>query len=153
LSGPEADPASLALDETERVMLAARARAFASALNEPAARARYDRLTDAVASGSIPPDLIGPLELMLDLLLQKAPTDSEPVLQSVFQRTPRGQALSSASRDVNAALRALRGQRLEHLRVSASPGRSSLVLETDRVRITLAVDNAGPRVESVESTA
>ena len=94
-----------------------------------------------------------PLELMLDLLLQKAPTDSEPVLQSIFQRTPRGQALSSAARDVNAALRALRGQRLEHLRVSASPGRSSLVLETDRVRLTLAVDNAGPRVESVESTA
>jgi hypothetical protein len=148
-----ATEAELALADAERDILSHRVRAFAEALTDAGARDRYERLAAAAANGSIPSDLIGPLELVLDLLLQKAPTDSEPVLLGVFKRTPRGVALASNAREVNEALRTLRGQRLEHLRVSASPGRSSLVLETDRVRITLAVDNAGPRVESVESTA
>jgi hypothetical protein len=126
-------------------------RGFADALGDPGSRARYTQLADAASVGTVPPELVGPLEVMLDLLLQRAPTDSEPILLSIFQRTPRGQALASAAREVNTALRALRGQRLEHLRLSASPGRHSLVLETDRVRITLAIDSAGARIESLDA--
>ena len=144
---------SLILADAEREVLSSRVRAFADALSDPAARARYEHLAEAASTGSIPVDQTPTLELMLELLLQKAPTDSEPVLLGVFQRTPRGQALASSAREVNAALRTLRGQRLEHLRLSASPGRHRLVLETDRVRITLVLDNAGARVESVESSA
>jgi hypothetical protein len=148
-----ATEADLVLADAERDVLAARARAFAAALPDPVARARYETLSAAASEGSISAELIGPLEVMLDLLLQRAPTDSEPVLQSIYQRTPRGQALASATREVNQALRALRGQRLDVVRLSAAPGRHSLVLETDRVRLVLVVDNAGSRIESVESTA
>jgi hypothetical protein len=144
---------ALELAEAERAVLTSRLRAFADAFTEPAARARYLALADAAASGAVPHELVGPLETMLELLLQRAPTDSEPVLSSVYKRTPRGQALTTAAHDVNTALRALRGQRLETLRLAAAPGRQTLTLETDKVRIVLAVDNAGPRVESLESTA
>jgi hypothetical protein len=148
----EAEPA-LILEEPEREILADRARDFALLLNDPESRIRYQRLSNAADEGEIPDDLVGPLEVMLDLILQKAPTESEPVLMNVFRRTPRGQALASAARDINTALRSLRGQRLENVRFSSSPGRHALVLETDRVRLTLALDNAGPRIDTVESTA
>jgi hypothetical protein len=143
----------LVLEDAERDLLFRRARAFARLLNDPESQIRYERLSEAALSGSIPADLIGPLEVMLDLILQKAPTDSEPVLANIYKRTPRGQTLASAARDINSALRALRGQRLEHLRFASAPGRHSLVVETDKVRLTLAFDSAGARVESVESTA
>jgi hypothetical protein len=40
---------------------------------------------------------------------------------------------------------------MQTLRVSAvGPGRYSLILETDRVRLSLVLDPAGPRIETAE---
>ena len=90
------------------------------------------------------------VEALLDLVLQRGRPLAEPVLLGIFGRTPRGQSLASATHDVNRALRSLKGQPLEAIRLSSTPGRYALTLETDRARLTLVMDQAGPRIESLE---
>jgi len=131
-------------------VLAAEARAFAARVGDPATRARYEALAQAAEAGTVPPELVPSVEALLDLVLQRGRPLAEPVLLGIFGRTPRGRELSSATSDVNKALRALKGQPLEVVRLSASPGRYALVLETERARLSLVLDGAGPRIESLE---
>jgi hypothetical protein len=112
-------------------------------------RARYEQLAQAAASGVVADDLVPALESLLDLALTQRPL-AQPVLSGVFERTPRGQELAAATREVNAALRSLKGQRLEVMRVTTSPGRYGLIVETEQVRLSLVLDQAGPRVETAE---
>jgi hypothetical protein len=140
------------LEPSEAESLAAEAAAFAQALPDPAARARYERLATAAAGGQVPDDLLPALETMLELLFDTGRVSNRAVSQAVFARTPRGQAQSAAAREVSRALRTLRGQTLADLRLSASgPSRHTLVLETDRCRLTLEFDRAGARVASLEA--
>ena len=132
-------------------MLAADAAAFARALPDPAAQARYERLAAAAASGAVPDDLVPALETMLELLFEKGRPSNRAVLQALFARTPLGRQQSAAAREVNQALRTLRGQTLQEVRLSAGPSRHTLVVETDRCRLTLELDKAGARVASLEA--
>jgi hypothetical protein len=141
----------LKLEPAEAEVLALDARAFAAALGEPSARERYLRLASAAAEGSIPDDLVPGLETMLELVFEKGRPSNRAVLQAVYGKTPRGRQQSAAAREVNKALRTLRGQKLEDLRLSAGPSRHTLVLETDRVRLTLELDSAGARIASLET--
>jgi hypothetical protein len=139
------------LEGVEAEVLAADAAAFARALSDPAAQARYERLTSAAAAGAIPDDLVPALEAMLELLFDKGRPSNPAVLQAVFGKTPRGRRQSSAAREVNQALRTLRGHVLQDVRLSAGPGRHTLVLETDRCRLTLELDRDGARLASLEA--
>jgi hypothetical protein len=143
---------SLELRPAEAEVLALDARAFAAAIGDPATRERYLRLAAAaVDEGSIPEPLVAPLETMLELLFEKGRPSNRAVLQALYARTPRGQQQSAAAREVNKALRTLRGQKLEDVRLTAGPSQHTLVLETDRVRLTLELDRAGARVASLET--
>src|SRR5690348_9038484 len=116
------------LEAAEGEVLATEAAAFARALPDPAARARYERLSSTSRSGEIPDDLVAPLETMLELLFNTGRVANRAVLQSIFARTPRGKQLSSASREVNRALATLRGQTLTDVRLSSvGPSQQSLV--------------------------
>jgi hypothetical protein len=84
-------------------------------------------------------------------VFEKGRPSNRAVLQAVYGRTPRGQQQNAASRAVNKALRTLRGQQLQDVRLSAGPSRHTLVLETDRCRLTLELDAAGARVASLET--
>jgi len=108
-------------------------------------------LAAAAGSGAVPQDLVGPLETMLELVFEKGRPSNRAVLQAIYTRTPRGRQLSTAAREVNDALRTLKGQRLEDVRLSAGPSKHTLVLETDRCRLTLELDAAGARVASLET--
>jgi hypothetical protein len=141
----------LTLEPAEREVLAAEARAFAARVSDPETRARYFALTEAAEQGTVPAELVRSVEALIDLLLQRGRPLAEPVLSGIFARTPRGRELASAAREVNRAMRALAGQSLHQVHLSAGPGRYGLTLETDRVRLTLVMDNAGPRIESVET--
>lgn len=88
---------------------------------------------------------------MLELLFEKGRPSNRAVLQAIFAKTPRGRQQSAAARDVNEALRTLKGQRIEELRLTAGPSRHTLVVETDRCRLTLELDAAGARVVSLEA--
>jgi hypothetical protein len=112
-------------------------------------RARYERLAAAAEEGTVPDALLPSLEALLELALQRRPL-AEPVLSGLFARTPRGLELENAARAVNAALRSLRGQQLQQLHLTAGPRRYALTLETDHVRLSLVLDEAGPRIESAE---
>ncbi|MBV9581155.1 MAG: hypothetical protein JO057_21445 [Chloroflexi bacterium] len=140
------------LEAAEADVLAAEASAFARALPDPSASARYERLAAAAAARDIPDDLLAPLQTMLELLFTTGRVTNRAVLQSVFARTPRGRQLAAAAREVNRALRTLRGQTLTDVRLSAAgPSQQSLVIETDRCRLTLELDRDGARIASLEA--
>jgi hypothetical protein len=133
-------------------VLALDAAAFARALSDPAARRRYERMAWAAAhEAKVPEDLVSALETMLELVFEKGRPSNRAVLQAIYGKTPRGRQQSSAAREVNEALRALMGQRLEEMRVSAGPSGHTLVVQTDRCRLTLELDAAGARVTSLET--
>jgi hypothetical protein len=119
-------------------------------VGDPATQARYVALAEAASAGVVPPELVPSVEALLDLVLQRGRPLAEPVLLGIFARTPRGQELASLTRDVNGALRTLKGQPLQVVRLSSTPGRYALTVETDRARLTLVLDSAGPRIESLE---
>jgi hypothetical protein len=119
-------------------------------VGDPSTQARYVALAEAASAGAVPPELVPSVEALLDLVLQRGRPLAEPVLLGIFGRTPRGRELATATRDVNAALRALRGQPVQVVRLSSTPGRYALTLETDRARLTLVMDSSGPRIESLE---
>jgi len=140
------------LEAAEADVLAMEAAAFARALPDPAAQARYERLSSSAAAGDIPEELVVPLQTMLELLFDTGRVANRAVLQSIFARTPRGRHLSSAARDVNRALSTLRGQTLADVRLSSvGPSLQSLVIETDRCRLTLEIDRDGARIASLEA--
>jgi hypothetical protein len=141
----------LKLESGEAEVLAADATRFARALSDPAAQARYLRLAAAASEGAVPDELVPAVETMLELLFEKGHPSNRAVLQAVFGKTPRGKQRSAAAREVNRALKTLRGQKLEELRLSAGPSGQSLIIETDRVRLTLELDSAGARVASLET--
>ena len=139
------------LSAAEADVLASDARAFAAALPDTVARERYVRLAASASEGAVADEFVPALETMLELLFERGKPSNPAVLQSVYAKTPRGRALNSAARDVNRALQVLRGQVLQEVRVSAAPSRHTLVLETDRARVTLELDRAGARVASLET--
>lgn len=139
------------LAPAEADVLAGEAASFASALSDPRAQERYQRLAAVAAEGEVPDELIAALETMLELLFEKGRPSNRAVLQSIFGKTPRGRQQSAAAREVTKALRTLRGQVLEDLQLSAGPTAHRLVLQTDRCRLTLELDGAGARVASLET--
>lgn len=140
------------LEPAEGEALSAEAAAFARALPDPAARARYERLAAAAADGTVPDDLVGSLETMLELLFDTGRVMNRAVLQSVWGRTARGNAQARAARDVNRALETLRDQTVAEVRLSpGGPSRHTLVIETDRCRVTLEIDRGGARIASLET--
>src|SRR5215475_13132449 len=140
------------LEPTESDVIATEAAAFARALPDPAARARYEHLSAAASAGEIPDDLVAPLETMLELLFTTGRVTNRALLQSVFARTPRGHHLASAAREVNRALAALQGQTIAEVRLSAvGPSLQSLVIETDRCRLTLEIDRDGARIATLDT--
>jgi hypothetical protein len=149
-------PGAVELKPEERDVLAEAAAAFAGRMADPETRERYLELGRAVGEGSVPEPLVPSLEAMLELLLQSGQVrlrhgpEAEGLLSDVYYRTPRGAGLRQAARDVTRALEALRGQTLEKLSVMAGPGRHTLVVDTDRCRLTLKLDAAGARVDKVE---
>ena len=139
------------LEPAEAEVLANDAAAFAGALADPISKARYVRMAEAAAAGEVPEELVPAVETMLELLFDKGRPSNRAVLQAIFAKTPRGRQQSVAAREVNKALRSLHGQRLENLRLTAGPSRHTLVLETDRCKLTLELDSAGARVASLET--
>ena len=140
------------LESAEAETVGAEAAAFARALADPDARGRYSRLAEAAAAGEIPDELVAPLETMLELLFDTGRVANRAVLQSVFAKTPRGRHLSAAAREVSRALQTLRAQTLIDVRLSTGgPSLHSLVLETDRCRLTLEIDRDGARIASLEA--
>jgi hypothetical protein len=148
--------AALELEPAEQEILLQDVPAFARTLKDPASQARYAALAEAVATGSVPAALHGPLETMLELALQtkairnRHGPDAERALTDLYFRTGRGAVQRQAARDVTRALEALTGQTIERIAVTAAPGRHVISVNTDRAHLTLSVDRGGVQVDRVE---
>jgi hypothetical protein len=149
--------AGLAVDPAQREVLVEEIAALAAAVRDPESRERYAALRAAVEAGEVSDDLAGPLEGLLEMLLQTGRArrihgaDGEQSLLRLFHKTPRGAAARRATEAVNEALRGLRGQTLEDILFTVQgPGVYRLGLATDRCRLTVEIDRHGLSVESLE---
>jgi hypothetical protein len=141
----------------EQELLAPEIATFAAALHDPAARARYAALGEAVAAGEVGEELVDGLAAVLEVGLLNGRfrrlfgPEGEQTLSRVYGRTPTGAARAAEAAAVTKALAALRGQVIEEITISAGgPGGYSLTIDTDRCEINVRLDRGGVRVNSVE---
>lgn len=144
------------ISATEQELLVPEIMAFSRALRDPGARAPYDALRAEVEEGEVDDDLLPHLGNVLEIGLQSGRlrrfygADGEQALSRLFHRTPVGSGLAEVARTVTEALRALQGQVIEEVKVSAlGPGTYGITLDTDQCQITMRMDRSGVRVENV----
>ena len=139
------------LQPAEAEVVSVEASAFARALPDPAARARYEALASAAKSGAIPDELIAPLQTMLELVFDTGRPTNRAVLQAVYAKSPHGRQQAAAAREINRALESLEGQTIARLRFSGGPSEHTLSIETDRVRVQLEFDRRGAHISQLET--
>lgn len=157
---PRDEPSALAgglrLSSTEQELLGSEIRAVAALHPDPAARQRYAELASLVETGSVPTARLEQLASFLEIGLQSGRIrriygpDGEQAFGRIFQRTPRGAEATAAAEAVTAALRAVRGQVIDDLTVTAlGPGAYSILLDTRQCQVTIRLDRGGVRIDSV----
>lgn len=152
---PDRRDQPLALSPDEREVVATVADAYAAAV--PGQRsAPYRDLADAARCGEVPAALTDVLERVCTLALQTGRArelgraEAERALMAVLRRSPGGRALAEVLEDVNRALASLAGRRLRSVRATMRlPGRYSLALEVEGLRLTLGLGPEGLQVESL----
>jgi hypothetical protein len=152
-----ADNEPLKLDRLQRDILAPQLEPFLAAAADPASRASYLALRDAIETLEVPAELSGRLGAIAEVLLTSGRVRSaygpgaEVALWSLFQKTPRGREISASIVAMNAALKRLEGQQLEHLSALArGPGAYALTLKTAECQLVIRFEPAGVRFETVE---
>lgn len=148
---------SLALDTVQREVLLEELATLVVSLHGPAAREPYEELAASVDEGALGEELLGRLEVFLEMLLQTGRVrkvhgaEAEQALLRLFHQTPRGSAARRSTQSVNAALASLGGQPIESMLFTVQgPGVYRLGIATDHCRLTLEIDRHGVTVESLE---
>jgi hypothetical protein len=144
------------IEQDERPVLAAEARALAERLDDPEFRAPYELMAAAVEAGEVPEEVASAVGALAALALEtgRARSVHGPAgvraLLSVWKRTPQGMDAASEVDELNTALTALRGLPLESLRVAVTgPGAFSLSIGTPDYEVRLVVDRGGIRLASL----
>ncbi|MFY9825121.1 MAG: hypothetical protein WAM82_27330 [Thermoanaerobaculia bacterium] len=152
------DTSAVTLDAVQRDVLGEELATLAASLQNPTARAPYEELAAAVASGEVEEEHLRRLEGILEMTLQTGRVrrlhgaQGEQALLRLFHRTPRGAAAWRATQAVNDALATLAGQTLEGMLFTVQgPGVFRLGISTDLCRLTLEIDRHGVTVESLEA--
>jgi hypothetical protein len=146
----------LTLSPAEQEVLTSEIVPFAETLRDPGLRERYGELHAAVQAGAVPGSMVGLVEALAELVLQtqrvrrRHGPEAERALSALYYRTPRGAGLRESAREVNAALSALRGQRLEEFAFTPTPGGQRLTIATEQGQVEVLIDRFGVRVERVE---
>lgn len=144
----------------EQELLIEEASAVAGAVQDPRVRERYERLVVALGAGSVDGPELVTLESLLELGLQtgrlrkRYTAEGEQALLRLFQKTPRGRAVTAATGEVNQALAALQGQVLTGVAFTArAPGVYGLTLDTDQGHFSLRIHPEGITLDTVELDA
>jgi hypothetical protein len=147
----------LKIEEASREVLLEEIGGLVASLSDPAARARYRDLGEAVAVGMVSGGAIVTLEGLLEMLLQTGRArwrhgpESERDLLRLFHRTPGGSAARQATEAVNQAVQELNGQALQNMVFTPhGPGVFKLGIQTDHCKLALVIDSHGVSVESLE---
>lgn len=148
---------AITLTEGQRELVMEEAARFAAQLQNPAARAAYERLSREAQAGQVPPDLVEALGSMLRIGLGSGRIRSlhgahaEMDATSLYQKTPQGKALAAQFDAVNEMFKALEGQEIRKLTLSArGPGMYTLTVETPEAKVVTSLTEAGVDVRSVE---
>jgi hypothetical protein len=146
----------LTIEQDERSILAAEARALAERLDDPEFRAPYEQMAVAVESGEVPEEVASAVGALAALALEtgRARSVHGPAgvraLISVWKRTPQGVEIANEVDELNTALTALRGYPIESVRIAAmGPGSFSISIGTPDYEVRLVVDSAGIRLASL----
>ncbi len=150
---------SLRLSPRERALVGPELQGFVAQMPPGAARDGYQALLDALDAGEVVGPHLGRLEAFLELALstgrirERHGQHGEDEVRRVFARTPRGQAQTASVNEVTKALSGLIDQPLRNLQLTTTrPGSYRLIIESDQLRVSLALAPAGAYVESVEVT-
>jgi len=145
------------LSEDERELLMTEVAQALDRVRDPELKVTYGELLTAVDLGEVPDDLADPLQLLLEVGLESGRVrqahlaHGEMAAQRVYGRTPRGRALREAASEATAALKALSGQTLDEISVTArGAGGYAIRVATDQCAVLIHLDRQGVRVQSVE---
>ncbi|HVA67997.1 MAG TPA: hypothetical protein VNF45_01700 [Candidatus Binataceae bacterium] len=148
---------AIALDDSQRAVLASEIDAIAAAASTAEARATFRALAEAVAAREVPADLAGLLGSVVEMSLasgrarQSYGAAGEAAMRALFAKTPRGTAAAASIDALNKALRELSGDTLETVSAATrGPGVYALTLATSRYRLVIRFDRAGAELESAE---
>ena len=147
---------SLRLNEQEQMLVLAVLDAFIQSLHDPTARAAYEEVRSAVATGTVDESQVDALARVLEIALQTGhvrrqfDAHAEKALIRVFHRTPRGASLVAMTRQVNEALQALVGRSLDGLSLTPGvPGEYRLTLNADGTQVVVRIGPHGVHVDSM----
>ena len=144
------------LAEADREVVVSEALALADELPPGEARVEFQELAYAAEQGEVPGDLADRLGQLAAVALETGRAravhgpDGVRSLTGVWRETPQGRAVSEGVESLNSALRAVRGQAIEHVRVAVtSPGAYSVVISAGPYELRVALDRAGASLRSV----
>ncbi|HEX5416068.1 MAG TPA: hypothetical protein VFZ25_10410 [Chloroflexota bacterium] len=156
MANTEAATRELRLTAAEAELVGEEVATVARLHPDPAARTRYAELAEVVAGGTVAEERLEQLTTILEIGLQSGRirrvygADGELALGRIYSRTPRGAEASQAASAVTDALRALHGQVIYNLRITAlGPGAYSLLVDTRECQITIRLDRTGVRVDNI----
>jgi hypothetical protein len=148
---------SIKLDRLQCDALLPQIEAFLAATPESSARAVYVALRDAVEQLEVPEELGARLGAITEIAISSGRVraahgpGAELALWSLYQKTPKGRAVTASIAALNHALDELKGQSLEHAAATArAPGAYALTLKTSECQLTIRFEPDGVRVESAE---
>jgi hypothetical protein len=147
----------LKLTRLHRDILAQQLDAFIAAAPDVTARAPYETLRAALDTLEVPPEMAARLSAIVELAITSGRVrnrygpGAELALWALFQKTPRGREIASSLAALNAAVKPLEGQTIEHLNaIARAPGAYALTIKTAQCQLVIRFDPAGVRVESLE---
>ena len=134
----------------------AEAQAVLSMVQDEGRRAKLADVVAAIGDGEVTGEDADALAELLELGLQTGRVRSvygpegEQAALSLFRRLPLGKELTASTRELNEALVALEGRRIERISVNAvGPGEYGVTISTDDYELVLRLGRAGARLATI----
>jgi hypothetical protein len=150
------DPVRVRVSGEAAEVARAEAQAVLAMVHDEGRRGRLADVVAAIGDGEVSGDDADALAELLELGLQTGRLravygpEGEQAALALYRRLPRGRDLAQSTRDLNDALQALEGRRLERLTVNAvGPGEYGVTISTDDYEIVLRLGRAGARLATI----
>jgi hypothetical protein len=134
----------------------AEAQAVLAMVQDEGRRARLADVVAAIGDGEVTGADADALAELLELGLQTGRVravygpEGEQAALALYRRLPLGRELTQSTRDLNEALQALEGRRLERVSVNAvGPGEYGVTISTEDYEIVLRLGRAGARLATI----
>ena len=134
----------------------AEAQAVLALVADERRRGRLADLVAAVDDGEVDGDDADALAELLELGLQTGRLraqygpEGEQAALALFRRLPLGKELTQSARDLNEALGALEGRKIEKISVTAvGPGEYGVTISTEDYEVVLRLGRAGARLATI----